>query len=102
MRACVCVCMRVYVCVCVCVSVTVHPAEKGLVWTHNAAGEEVDLPTFVGSLPRDVRQLCDDPMRSLAALVRSRGGYDKVWVPFSEFRWVTLHLTVLTTHTHTH
>ena len=37
--------------------------------------------------PLDVRGLADDPYRSLAWAVREMGGYDKVFVPFCEFKW---------------
>jgi hypothetical protein len=37
--------------------------------------------------PPDVRGMADDPYRSLAWAVREAGGYDKVFVPFSEFKW---------------
>jgi hypothetical protein len=38
-------------------------------------------------LPRDVRGLADDPYRSLAWSVREAGGFNKVLVPFAEFKW---------------
>ena len=38
-------------------------------------------------LPLDVRGLADDPYRSLAWAVREIGGYDKVFIPFAEFKW---------------
>jgi len=38
-------------------------------------------------LPLDIRGMADDPYRSLAWAVREAGGYDKVFVPFAEFRW---------------
>jgi len=38
-------------------------------------------------LPLDVRGLADDPYRSLAWAVREAGGFDKVVIPFSEFKW---------------
>ena len=37
--------------------------------------------------PLDVRGMADDPYRSLAWAAREAGGYDKVFVPFSEFKW---------------
>ncbi|KAL6760979.1 ParB/Sulfiredoxin [Haematococcus lacustris] len=59
------------------------------VWPYSSDGTPLSLQEFVAHLPSDVRGLKDDPYRSLAALVRGEGGYEKVsvWVPFSEFRW---------------
>jgi hypothetical protein len=37
--------------------------------------------------PMDVRGMADDPYRSLAWSVREEGGFDKVFIPFAEFRW---------------
>ena len=39
------------------------------------------------SLPKSLRQLKDDPYRSLAGFVRAAGGYDKTPSPFAEFAW---------------
>ncbi|GAB4817864.1 hypothetical protein N2152v2_004910 [Parachlorella kessleri] len=50
-------------------------------------GRPLTLQQLVQRLPKDVTGLRDDPFRSLAAFVRYRGGYEKVWVPFSEFKW---------------
>jgi len=38
-------------------------------------------------LPLDIRCMADDPYRSLAWAARESGGFDKITVPFSEFRW---------------
>ena len=38
-------------------------------------------------LPRSVRDLVDDPMRSLAGELRRAGGFAKDTTPFSEFLW---------------
>jgi hypothetical protein len=38
-------------------------------------------------IPHHVKQLLDDPYRSLAARVRNAGGYDKTQRPFAEFLW---------------
>ncbi len=38
-------------------------------------------------IPHHLRQLLDDPYRSLAAYVRNAGGYDKTQKPFAEFVW---------------
>jgi hypothetical protein len=38
-------------------------------------------------LPKDFLSLKNDPYRSLAWMCREYGGFDKVYVPFSEFLW---------------
>jgi hypothetical protein len=38
-------------------------------------------------IPRSVRELVDDPFRSLAGALRRAGGYAKDTTPFSEFLW---------------
>lgn len=38
-------------------------------------------------IPRSVRDLADDPYRSLAGALRRAGGYSKETTPFSEFLW---------------
>ncbi len=53
------------------------PAEKHYIWRHDHTGRALSLDEFVEALPADVRGLKDDPYRSLAALVRLQGGYDK-------------------------
>jgi hypothetical protein len=39
------------------------------------------------ALPKNVKDLDDDPFRSLAWAVRERGGYHESREPFAEFRW---------------
>ena len=38
-------------------------------------------------LPKNIKDLDDDPFRSLAWAVRERGGFQKTDEPFAEFRW---------------
>ena len=38
-------------------------------------------------LPENIKGLADDPFRSLAWMVREKGGFDKVEAPFCEFHW---------------
>ena len=38
-------------------------------------------------LPKTIREMTDDPFRTLAWLVRKVGGYEKVKTPFAEFKW---------------
>lgn len=49
------------------------------------------------SIPKDVRQLKDDPFRSVAWAVRERGGFDKIGTPFSEFHWANYFRRSITT-----
>jgi hypothetical protein len=41
----------------------------------------------VKAIPKYLTELVDDPYRSLAGLARKAGAYDKVDVPFTEFKW---------------
>jgi len=41
----------------------------------------------INDLPKHVKDLKDDPYRSLAGLVRKAGGYQKTGIPFEEFRY---------------
>lgn len=41
----------------------------------------------VNRIPKNLSGLVDDPYRSLAGLARKAGAYDKVDVPFTEFKW---------------
>ncbi|MGD0463696.1 MAG: ParB-like protein [Tepidisphaeraceae bacterium] len=45
------------------------------------------------ALPKDLRELRDDPYRSLAGFVRAAGGYMKVRTPFAEFKWADFYRT---------
>jgi hypothetical protein len=44
-------------------------------------------PLDVEKLPQKVSELTDDPYRSLAWVVRERGGFQKTTASFSEFQW---------------
>jgi hypothetical protein len=61
--------------------------ESNYVWLHDAAGVPLTLDEFTKLLPKDVSGLTDDPYRSLAAIVREAGGFNKDWMPFAEFHW---------------
>jgi len=54
-------------------------------WVHpiDAEGKRHD----VDALPEHVKQLVDDPYRSLAGYVRDAGGYTKTGTAFAEFLW---------------
>lgn len=45
-------------------------------------------------LPRTLRDLTDDPFRTLAWLVRKVGGFKKVKSPFSEFKWADFYRAI--------
>lgn len=44
-------------------------------------------PHDIKHLPEDIREMANDPYRSLAWFVRTEGGFDKVKTPFAEFAW---------------
>lgn len=48
---------------------------------YDGAGKRIE------KLPRFFHELADDPYRSLAGLARKAGAYDKVDVPYTEFKW---------------
>ena len=48
---------------------------------YDGAGKRIE------KLPKYLSDLVDDPYRSLAGLARKAGAYDKVDVPFTEFKW---------------
>jgi hypothetical protein len=54
-------------------------------WLHpyDAKGRRHDY----AELPRKFTRMRDDPYRSLAALVRRRGGFSKDMQPYAEFEW---------------
>jgi len=48
---------------------------------------ETGAPRKVSQLPSHVKELKDDPYRSLAWVVRQAGGFEKTTIPFAEFDW---------------
>jgi hypothetical protein len=58
--------------------------ENHWVYPYDENGKGPLPPT---ALPKTVGELKDDPYRSLAWLVRERGGFAKTPAPFAEFRW---------------
>jgi hypothetical protein len=54
-------------------------------WTHPI--DEFGRRQAYDGIPASVEMLIDDPFRSLASALRRMGGYRKIEVPFSEFRW---------------
>jgi len=56
---------------------------KSFVHPVDASGEKNEL----AAIPKSLRQLQDDPYRSLAGFVREEGGFAKVQTPFAEFLW---------------
>jgi hypothetical protein len=53
----------------------------GLCHPYDGAGKRDGPP------PRDLTLLQDDPYRSLAGLARKAGAFDKVDLPYTEFKW---------------
>eukprot|EP00878_Enallax_costatus_P012424 GHUV01012975.1.p1 GENE.GHUV01012975.1~~GHUV01012975.1.p1 ORF type:complete len:202 (+),score=44.17 GHUV01012975.1:3-608(+) len=62
-------------------------ARRNYLWGYKPDGTPIDLQKLAKQLPSTVEGLVDDPYRSLAALVRKAGGYQKSSKPFSEFVW---------------
>ena len=54
--------------------------ESQYVWVY-------DVDDFPHMLPCSIRALKDDPYRSLAGIVRKKGGFNKENAPFAEFHW---------------
>jgi hypothetical protein len=54
-------------------------------WVHPITAKGGAKP--LSRLPKDLKCLKDDPYRSLAGFVRSRGGFHKTEAPFAEFIW---------------
>jgi hypothetical protein len=54
-------------------------------WMHPFDGHGVRQPP--DALPKGIKQLVDDPFRSLAGELRHAGGFAKDTTPFSEFLW---------------
>ena len=54
-------------------------------WVHPF--DETGRKHLFDVIPHHLRELRDDPYRSLAAHVRHAGGYDKSQKPFAEFAW---------------
>jgi hypothetical protein len=54
-------------------------------WTHPI--DDLGRRQAYDHMPASVEMLIDDPFRSLASALRRMGGYRKIEVPFSEFRW---------------
>jgi len=54
-------------------------------WTHPYDNE--GRRRCYNDMPQTIDNMQDDPFRSLAGAVKRAGGYAKVEVPFSEFKW---------------
>ncbi|BDV40020.1 ParB-like protein [Methylocystis bryophila] len=57
--------------------------QRGLSFPFDAKGGRQPFE----NMPRSLREMTDDPYRSLAAQVRRAGGYRKDSIPFAEFKW---------------
>lgn len=56
---------------------------KGLVHPFDEDGKRCGY----GDIPKSIKNMTDDPFRSLAGALRRKGGYAKDTTPFSEFLW---------------
>jgi hypothetical protein len=61
--------------------------KNNYIWPYNTNGVKITLDEYLLLLPSEIKNLKDDPYRSLAGLVRKSGGFEKDLTPFSEFHW---------------
>ena len=64
-------------------------ATRGWVYPYDGKGRK----RTVRSIPRKVKDLQDDPYRSLAGMVREGGGFLKSQTPYAEFLWADFYRT---------
>lgn len=68
-----------------------HMNEKKYIWLYDTNGNNINILDFLSLLPNSIKDLKDDPYRSLAGIVRKEGGYTKDITPFSEFHWANFY-----------
>jgi len=68
-----------------------HMNENKYIWLYDTNGNKINIPEFLSLLPSSIKDLKDDPYRSLAGIVRKEGGYTKDITPFSEFHWANFY-----------
>jgi len=68
-----------------------HMNENKYIWLYDTNGNNINLSEFLSLLPNSIKDLNDDPYRSLAGIVRKEGGYTKDITPFSEFHWANFY-----------
>jgi hypothetical protein len=56
-------------------------------WPFDQCGNPVTMDELPFIIPCTVEGLKDDPYRSLAGVIRKLMVYEKVWIPFTEFKW---------------
>jgi hypothetical protein len=61
----------------------IYMDNRGLVHPFDADGKR---QTY-SDIPKNIKDMTDDPFRSLAGALRRKGGYAKDTTPFSEFLW---------------
>lgn len=61
--------------------------EHKYVWMYDENGKELCLDTYLKVVPKTIKDLKNDPYRSIAGVIRKMGIYKKDWTPFSEFTW---------------
>lgn len=57
------------------------------IWLCDTDGIKLNISQYLLQLPNLIKDLKDDPYRSLAGIIRKSGGYNKDLTPFSEFHW---------------
>jgi hypothetical protein len=73
--------------------------DKSWVHPYSQYGNKINISY---NLPDNIKGLADDPYRSLAWMVREKGGFDKVSIPFSELKWANYFRYHMTRHPRTH
>jgi len=63
--------------------------EEEFIYMFDEVGAPIPFEEFPRHLAPHVAGLKNDPYRSLAGLARRHGGYDKVYIPYTEFLWAT-------------
>jgi len=61
----------------------IYMDNRGLVHPFDADGKR----QAYSDIPKNIKDMTDDPFRSLAGALRRKGGYAKDTTPFSEFLW---------------
>jgi len=61
--------------------------EHNYIWLYDDNGKALDIETFLHLLPKTIKDLKNDPYRSMAGVIRKLEVYKKDWTPFSEFKW---------------
>lgn len=63
---------------------------KNYIWLFDEHGVKINLEKFLEILPRNIKEMKNDPYRSLAGILKNLGIYKKDWTPYSEFVYANL------------